>query len=183
MLDSHDFSKSLGINLGKNPEKAERFQLTDEFEVDILQFNDRPYLGVNSAITNGVSESFPDVGLEFILTFNPATVAENIDVSAFVATYLQLYFLKNRFSIKIGDYFKVPGTLLRGYDFVGIYTTSPCYFPDDVFTSKPEVKYLWLVPIFETEFEFINKYGADKFESTLVSKDPDLSRFDRLPIF
>lgn len=175
-------SKVLRNALEKDPEKAERFRLRSDFEVDFLQFNDRPYSGVNSIITNGVSENFPKSRFEFVLTFDPDTISGNTDLNAFLATYLQLHFLKNRYSIKIGSYFKVPGELIKGYDFVGMYLTSPSYFPDDVFASLPDIKFLWLIPIFENEYEFIKQYGADEFESCLVSQDPDLSRYDREPI-
>lgn len=182
MLDTNTIAKALGRALGKNPESAECFCMGENFQVDFLKFCDRPYSGMDSIITNGVSECFSGKAVEFVFTYNPKTLQKNTDLNAFIATYLQLHFLENLDSVRVGDYFKVPGILIENYNFVGIYTTNPCYFSEDAFSQALDVKFLWLIPIFQNEYEYIEKYGQYEFESYLALTDPDLSRFDGLPL-
>ncbi|WP_028103092.1 suppressor of fused domain protein [Pseudoduganella violaceinigra] len=179
MLEKSRVSLGLSAGLAKRPERVERFQLAPEWDVDIMEFEDRPYKGVRSIITNGVSERFPDVACEFVIIYDPSTITKDEDLNAFMATYLQLHFEKNRESIVVGDYFKVKGRLLRDYDFVGIYTSPPCYFADDVFSELRDINFYWLIPIYEAEYQFIEEAGVHAFEACLERLDPDLSRFDR----
>jgi hypothetical protein len=181
MLNHSGVSKGLLEGLGKLPDKAERLKIAG-FEVDILQFNDRPYRGATSVITNGVSKFFPTAPFEFVIIFEPDSANKSFDANAFVATYLQFHFLSQHNEIRPGNYFTVPGNLIRGYDFSGVYTTRPAYFEDKVFFEINGVEFFWLIPIFDREYDFINSHGADAFESCLVEEDPNLCRLDRLPV-
>lgn len=182
MSEDSLFARKLRAALGKAPEKAERFNIDDRLTVDLLTYTDRPYIGVDCIITNGVSAVLRDRDVEFMLVFDPLDLPKDEDLNAFMATYLELHFLEVTSEIVVGDFFRVPGRLLESFDFVGLYTTRPCYLHDDVLSDLSGTELLWLIPIFGTEFEFIKKYGCEAFENVLITLDPDLSKFRRNPI-
>lgn len=161
---------------------AERFKMKEAgVSVDLLTFKQRPFKGVNSVITNGLACLKDTKGDELIFSFHPDTIL-NTDVNGFVATYIQLHYLRNLHAIRIGDYFKVEGRLLDDFDFKGIYTISPVYFPEDFEEKNSTVRFLWLIPISESEFKFLHENGRAKFEELLEQLDPDLTRLDRKPV-
>ena len=164
------------------PVKAERFTIHDNLEIDLLEFKNKPFDGVNSIVTNGVSSYCKSKPIEFILTFAPNTLRNETDLFAFMATYLQLHYLPNIEDVKLGDHFLSKGRLINGLEFAGIYTTEPCYFHSECFMKLPNVKFLWLIPIYKNEYEFIIKNGTSIFEGYLEDKDPDLSLFNRTPL-
>lgn len=182
MLEKSNIVRELKKTLGKSPEKAERFSLSDELEVDFLQFNDRPYQGVSSIITNGVNRYCESNQLEFVITFDSTSIDKDTDLNALLATYLQLHYIEYHKEISAGDYFRVPGMLLRDYNYIGIYTADPVYFPDDTFSGLSDVKFLWLIPIYQNEYEFLDKFGAGGFEDYLEANDPDMTIFKRQPL-
>ena len=182
MLENNNFTNNLTEVLEEKPYKAERFSFSEGFEVDFLNFLNRPYQGVNSLITNGVSNFCVNNRIELVLSFDPRSVDPEVDLGAFMATYIQLHYLENCESIDIGDYFKVPGSLFKGHDYVGIYTTSPCYFPQELPERLKDIDLLWLIPIFQNEYEFIQKCGVNVFEEFLERNDPDLCVFNRMPL-
>jgi hypothetical protein len=180
-LNTSGVANGLRKSLDKLPDKAENFQFSG-LDVDLLEFCDRPYLGANSIITNGANDFFPCAPFEFVMTYEPDSLAEAVDLNALIVTYLQLHFLEAHWTIKTGQYFKVPGGLMRGYRFCGFYTSRPCYFDEASFENIEGVSFFWLIPIFEEEYDFIEKHGADAFESHLAEQDPNLCRFDRPPV-
>ncbi len=182
MIEKNDISIKLQELLEKKPDKAERFELSEDFFVDFVQFNDRPYEGANSIISNGVSSYCETSPFEFIITFNSASLDVSTDLFAFLATYIQLYFFKKHSNMTERDYFSVPGKLIDGYDYKWVYSTYPVYFPRNIFSNIEPVIFLWLIPIFQNEFDFISKNGADTLEKYLVDNDPDMSIFNRVPL-
>lgn len=180
MLHQNKISQVLLSQLGAKPESAERLNISDSWDVDFISFKDRPFEGVDSIFTNGVSEyNGCRKNIEFVLTHN----VTNGDMIAFLATYLQLYFIDNCNGISVGDYFHSNNKIINGYNFIGIYTTRPCYFPDDIFNELNEISFFWIFPIFQSEYDYILKYGSDAFESYIEQYDPDMTDFKRAPLF
>ena len=181
-LEESEVARELTKALEVSPVKAERFTISNCLEIDMLEYEDRPFKGVNSIITNGVSNYCKTKSFEFILTFAPKTLSSETDLFAFLATYLQLHFLPNLNEIKSGNYFLSKGSLIKGLGFTGVYTAEPCYFHSGCFVKVKKVEFLWLIPIYQNEFEYIANNGAEAFESFLQEKDPDLSLFNRAPL-
>ena len=180
MLDKNKMSQTLLSQLGAKPIAAERLNILDSWEVDFITFKDRPFEGVNSIFTNGVSEyEGCRKNIEFVFTYSVSSG----DMVAFLATYLQLYFISNCNKISVGDAFCANNKIISGYDFTGVYTTKPCYFPDDVFDGLGGVSFFWVLPIYQNEYNYILEYGSDAFESYIEKHDPDMTNFNREPLF
>jgi hypothetical protein len=63
-----------------------------------------------------------------------------------------------------------------------LYCTSPVYFPPSLSKfdgSVPPTIFVWLVPIFKEEAQFISTHGWEAFEEELEENDPDLMNFKR----
>ena len=177
MVVNADDAKNLIEVLGKLPDKAERFVIGPN-SVDILVFEDRPFQGVHSAITNGVS-NFEGVNNELIAIYDPKTLTSDTDLNGFIATYLELYFLSVQPKVNSGDLFIRRNSVLNGYNFSGIYLTNPSYFPNGTLSVIRGVEYLWMLLLFDSEVDYVVDHGRDKFEDLLEDLDPDLSDFGR----
>ncbi|CAA0121098.1 Uncharacterised protein [BD1-7 clade bacterium] len=179
MLEASHIAAGVKKALEAKPDRAERFVIKNDLELDFLVFKDRPYEGVSSIITNGVSDICSEMPVEFIVTYDPNTLSKETDLLAFLVTYIKLHYLKNTRDIKPGHCFSSANKIIKGLDFNGIYTSEPCYFPEGCFKELNAVTFLWLIPIFCSEYEFILNYGHESFESFLEHEDPDLSIFNR----
>lgn len=181
-LESSETAKKLTRLLEASPQKAERFTIENGFDIDALLFEDRPFEGVSSIITNGVSGYCENKTFEFILSFSPESLSKDVDLFAFIATYLQLHFLPNHREITSGDNFSINGNIIKGLNFNGIWATEPRYFPVGIFDEIFDVEFLWLVPTYDSEARYIKSQGLEAFESHLHEVDPDLTLFNRLPL-
>jgi hypothetical protein len=182
MKTNQEVYEALRVSLRAEPTAVERFSIAADLAVDFMMYNDRPYSGVNCIISNGARARIGGEPMEFTLIFDPLTLPPGFDPGALLATYLGLHFLQLQTVIGVGQYFRVPGKLIRGRDFVGLYTAKPVYFHETAFTGIGPITVYWLVPIFENECVFLDKYGADAFETLLEERDPDMSQYDRLPL-
>ena len=88
LLEKNLLSDQISEVLAKKPEAVERFELSDDknFTVDFMTFSDRPYVGSDCIITNGVSNFFEGVKKEFILIYERSSDLEKVDLNAFLAT-------------------------------------------------------------------------------------------------
>lgn len=67
-----------------------------------------------------------------------------------------------------------------------LYCSAPSYFPDQLAIFEepgfgPTV-FVWLVPIWESEANFVRANGHERFEELLESSDPDLLDLSRQPV-
>lgn len=183
ILAERQYYLDLKKYLSVEPKSVERFHISENsLEIDLLTFLDTPFRGTISIISNGLSNMKLSHGNEIIFTYDPTTLKENIDINAFLITYIQLYYLKNTDKVDIGDFFMMNFPIIKGYDFKGIYSIPPAYFPKDFQEKNQTVTFLWLIPIFEGEYMFLNNHGRNEFEKMLEKTDPDLTNLNRQPI-
>lgn len=173
----------LNAGLDKFPDKAWQFAIAANLTVTMLHYADRPYVGADSIITAGVSVGQPPSPIEYLMVFAPDSVPPQVDLYALLATFLQLHHLPLAGNVSSGTVVNAGAHIIEGRGFVGFYICHAAYFDKQTFSGLPDTRFLWLVPIFECEAKFIDGFGAEAFEAHLVSADPDLSRFDREPLF
>lgn len=81
-----------------------------------------------------------------------------------------------------GDVIGPAGSLVPGSDLTALYVTMPSYFPSEFATfsgDHGEIVIVWLVPISDSEADYVATHGWDAFEDRLVEQDPDLVDFHR----
>jgi hypothetical protein len=67
-------------------------------------------------------------------------------------------------------------------NFNALYCAVPVYFPPSLRkfdNSAPPTIFVWLVPIFKEEAQFVSNFGWEAFEDKLEENDPDLMNFKR----
>ena len=180
-LEDSELASKLLSHSGGEPAKAERLSVSSTLEVDFLHFENMPYEGVNSVVTNGVNTAEPSVQHEFVMSFSVNSLLDGVDITALIATYLQLHYLGNASNVGSGAYLRVPNILIDRYDFEGLYTTGACYFNDDL-AKGDSYKLLWLIPVYDNELRFLEEHGPNKFEDKLEQYDPDLCDLKRRPL-
>ncbi|WMX16226.1 suppressor of fused domain protein [Aureispira sp. CCB-E] len=162
--------------LEKKSDLISRFELKNGVEAHFLTFLDRPFKGANSIITDKTGGEEND--FEFIISFSSYNEELDFEIKSLLATYLDFHYYKSGIVVREGDYFKIPNfQLIDGFDYIGFYTLHPAYFP-----QKISSKYLWLLPIFESEYQFLLKFGSDKFQDLMEEQDIDLTMLDRKPL-
>lgn len=65
-----------------------------------------------------------------------------------------------------------------GSGMAALYVAMPVYFSDEFALYEPDdgpdVEVLWLVPVSDREYDFVEAYGWEAFEELLERQDPDL---------
>lgn len=81
-----------------------------------------------------------------------------------------------------GDVIGPAGPLVPGSELTALYATMPSYFPTEFATFSGDhgkIVIAWLVPIADSEADFVSTYGWEAFEDRLVEQNPDLVDFHR----
>lgn len=84
-----------------------------------------------------------------------------------------------------GDVIGPAGALVPGSELTALYVTMPMYFPEEFATYSDDdgaVVIAWLVPITDSEADYVSSHGWDAFEDKLVEQDPDVVDFHRPPM-
>lgn len=74
------------------------------------------------------------------------------------------------------------GPILKGTDMEALYASLPAYFSTafgDCSTTAGKVHFMWLVPVYRSEAEFVLRAGWELFEGLLEKQDPDLLDLSR----
>jgi hypothetical protein len=175
MVEDRIFLKTV---LEKEASDIVTLKLLNNYKIDFISFTDRPFKNANSIITSGVPQIF-DCGKNLIFSYSNFDTSKESVLRSLMATYLDFHYLKNKCIIDIGDFIHIPNfELIKGYKYAGFYLVHPVYF-NEVLSDN---NYLWLIPIFKSEFEFLEKNGSDSFQDLLVDKNPDMSDLGRSPI-
>ena len=180
MLGKNPVFQQLSDYLHAYPIAAERLTLKKlDIAIDFLTFENHPYTGVNSVVTNGLKILKASKGDELIFTFDPNSANSETNIVAFMATYIELYYLDHKAHVEPGDFMYTKFNVMNGYNFKGIYVTKPVYFPEDFPEKNSLVNYLWMIPLYKDELSYIKTNGCVAFESLLENLDPDLTKLDR----
>lgn len=70
-----------------------------------------------------------------------------------------------------------------GFD--AVYCTIPVFFDDEFGAcdeSSPSTIMVWVLPIYQSEADYIATHGWESFEDMLEEKDPDLCSLERSPV-
>lgn len=165
------FERHLGETVGGWSQDAAGVQLP----FDVLRFDGVPHGGCASYATVGLSEhklSGPrkDLRLELIMGLS-AAAAPPVSVLAGVGEEI----LARHQALLRGEVVKVGGEI----DW--LYATVPVYYPDAL-AQFDDVAVVWLVPVRESEAQFVKRHGWDAFEDRVADADPDLTDLRRSPV-
>lgn len=87
----------------------------------------------------------------------------------------------------------VHGEIIRGsnpvfveWPFRGFYASHPCVIAQDEFAEcvredGERVSFIWMVPVYQSEIDFVREYGSSRLEDLFVEKQLDLVMLNRQP--
>ena len=152
----------------------------DKTHTNVLKFIDAPFENVNTYATVGLShhvfsQKKDVIRLELMITTNANH--KDADLVSYLLNTCDYLSLKD-IAIKKGEFFKAGCPVVENSDLLFIYATSPGFFDEEisVYKGEPysEVTIVTLVPINQTEADFIHEYGWNRFEDLLEITEVDL---------
>ncbi|MFI5493608.1 suppressor of fused domain protein [Actinoplanes sp. NPDC051859] len=138
--------------------------------------------GSTSYATVGLSEhklAVPgrekSVWLELLMTTHSALAPARFpQVVQSVASAL----LAKHEAVSRGEVLSLPGTVADGSSMSSVYACIPGYFDEEFDSITNEkgvgIAIVWLVPVAESEVQYVDSHGWDAFEARLREHDPDL---------
>lgn len=157
----------------------------EDLAISISTYKNQPCEGYTTLVSLGLSSHILKRGCreyrqELIFAIRNSIQYE--DALDLLMGYAQFMVSKHQAMLRgevIGPYAK---PLLPGTRMMALYASCPVIFDDDLAVfegSDPPTVFVWMIPIYAEEAEFIANYGWSKFEDILVDKDPNLLDFHR----
>lgn len=151
-----------------------------DYQYSVLEFMLWAEDNIHSYSTLGVSDHcLPmadkrSIRQEFLMSVDSSIDAN--EVSGFILRFSAMVLQKHR-AVLSGEVIGPGKSLFKGTNMSAIYCTNPAIYPEGLHVYsgiEPNVVFVWLIPIYQKEVEFIEQEGSDAFESLLAKKDPEL---------
>lgn len=156
--------------------------------VQVVAFEDRLFDGIDIYTTQGLSNNTlsltetKDVKIEYIAIMKSEYGVKNI---LELMHWMCSSTLLSRKAVSRGDAFEAPKALKSIVNFDAVYFTLPNILDPrfyDFADSSPNTVFVWAIPIYQSELEYIRKHGWEAFEDTLEEEDPSLWDDQRNPV-
>jgi hypothetical protein len=152
----------------------------EDYRIFANLFNDQPEEGVNTFVTTGLSDHIltisEDKSVRQELVFIADTSFKEESIASFLLTFSE-FILKKHQALLRGEVIGPANPVIPDTSMNAIYASIPVIF-DDSFTIfdavSPPAVFVWLIPIYEQEAEFLHEQGWEEFEDLLVEQNPDL---------
>lgn len=150
------------------------WQLPDFPSFQVLRFRNQPNSGITTFCTLGMSRAklhLPNlrlVKLEFIFSIKEG-LYDDEDVASFLLTFTQSI-IESGTAVLRGEVIGPGPPIFSNCKSNNIYCSIPVFFGDefDLFDSKPiQTVFVWLIPLTETDANFIKVNGWRRFEDEL----------------
>jgi len=185
MIDNKRIARTILENIGGNPKVIEFWDTRRESMIDIFIGADRPYDGITSYSTIGLS-SYP---IDIVTTGNRKLRIEFIgacdsssDLFANIIGSCAFNIINDKYSCDPGTVYPCvvseyyPDTEMRH-----IYFTAPFLWEDIHNLEFDDIIVTWLmaVPISDNEFGFLKSYGSGQLEALFEEKGIDIFDINR----
>jgi len=156
----------------------------EEKDFWILEYSDQPDRGACSYITVGLGrhlltqDSGSEIRQEFMITVWDDyinTHAENQLAS------LSLDLLDRHIPVPNNQVIPWQGAIFEKYEFSAMYCTSARHMTEEfeMIESEPNLVFVWLIPIYPEEQNYIQEVGWSKFENLVEIQQPDFFDLER----
>lgn len=156
--------------------------------LQVVRFEDSPFESVDTFFTLGLSHheliisDKKKVRQELILPLSSVSLAEKIvSVMLFICELI----LKDHNALLRGQVIRLPVDAAKKLGLDAMYCAIPVFMSDNFATfsgSQPPTVVVWVIPIYTSEANYVDKNGWGKFEDLLEEKNPDLFSLEREPI-
>jgi hypothetical protein len=147
--------------------------------LSVACFKDMPFDGATTFCTLGLSEFVLPMGEREIrqeLVFSAYEPFDSNSIASFLSTFAETIHDDNRALLR-GDVIGPSSPIIFGTVLNAAYIAVPMVYDHDfaVYSeSDPPTVFAWVVPIHETEADFVRRQGWKNFETVLEDQDPDL---------
>lgn len=156
--------------------------------VQVACFENAPFETINAFMTLGLSHhelkisDKKTVRQELIL---PVSDTGRSEILVSLLLFICELILKNHEAILRGQVIRLPEDAAERVGIYAVYCAIPVFLDDDFSTfigSQPPTVIAWVIPIHQSEADYVDTNGWSKFEDLLEKKDPDLFLLERKPI-
>lgn len=149
-------------------------------DLQIVNFKNSPFEFVSTFSSLGMSNRLLDLSGNKKVRQELLFTVYLIDVPGLIVSFMMSLceaILDRKKAVFRGEVIPLSTELAERIGFSAVYCAIPVLFDDDFCTydkSSPSTVMVWVVPIYESEVDFINTHGWKPFEDLLEEKDPDL---------
>lgn len=158
-----------------------------EVDFQVVSFKDSPGETVSTFLSLGMSNKILDLtggkSVRQELVFSVYSLAISSMIVSFLMSLCESVLRRGKAVLR-GEVIPLPIELADRIGFNAVYCTIPVFFEDDFCTydgSTPPTVMVWVLPIYQSEVEYIAANGWESFEDLLEEKDPDLCSLEREP--
>ncbi|MEN6520539.1 MAG: suppressor of fused domain protein [Armatimonadota bacterium] len=150
----------------------------------VTAYKNQPCEDCTTLVTLGLSNHLlnrdgRDYRMELILAFQNSVLY--YDAVSLLMSFGQYVITKHKALLR-GDVIGPATPIMPDIKMTALYASCPTIFDDDLAVfeeSDPPTIFVWLLPIYTKEAEFIYENGWSIFEDILIEKDPNLLDFHR----
>ncbi|MCJ8311613.1 MAG: suppressor of fused domain protein [Saccharospirillaceae bacterium] len=181
-------------NVGQNvPEHLDKVlgvqenQTTHSFEDNdfwILEYENTPFDKVKSYISVGLGRHLlkqpSGKNIRQELMFTILKKFEHVSIEKSLAS-LSLDFIDRHIPIPDNQVIPWQGGVFEDYEYSAVYCTSARHMPEEfeIINGNPLLVFVWLIPIFPEEREYIQIFGWESFEELIDEQQPNFFDLDR----
>jgi hypothetical protein len=156
-----------------------------EFDIQIISFKDCPGETVSTFLSLGMSDQVLEMGnarkVRQELVFSAYTISISSMIVSFLMSLCESIIRRGKGVLR-GEVIPLSSELVKRIGFDAVYCSIPIFFEDDFCSydeSSPSTVMVMVVPIYQSEADYIDKNGWGNFENLLEEKDPDLCSMER----
>lgn len=156
-----------------------------DHELQVVSFKDSPGVTVTTYLTLGFSDcamNLSDVKkVRQELVFSVYTLTNSELVVSFLLFLCELIIDRGKAVLR-GEVIPLSKGISQKMGFDAVYCTIPVFFDDEFCTyneSLPSTVMVWILPIYQSEANYIEAHGWESFEDLLEDQDPDLCSLER----
>jgi hypothetical protein len=172
-------------NFLSSPENMKKSWTFKEKGFSIFQYVNTPIEGTTTYVTVGLSqhelEQDSEQNLRQELMLTVLSEFDNLHPEVQLAV-LSEELLERHFAIPNGQVINCGDELFKGLPFSAFYCTSAKLFSEEfeiIEHWKPQLIFIWLIPITSDEAFYCKSHGHSAFEEVLKKEEPDLLNLNR----
>ena len=159
-----------------------------EDDLQVVFFQNSPFDNVNTFLTLGLSHHVLSISNSKKVRQELVLPVSGVKQSSLIVTilfYISELILKYHKSLLRGQVISLPLELSMECGYDAIYCAMPVFLNDTFSTfyeSEPPTVMVWIIPIYQSESDFIAANGWERFEDLLEENDSDLFSCGRVAV-
>jgi hypothetical protein len=156
--------------------------------LQIVSFVDCPGESATTFMSLGLSDNVLEISDEKQvrqeLVFSVYSMAISTMIVSFLFSLCESIVNRGKAVLR-GEIIPLSIDVAKRIGFEAVYCAIPVFFDDDFAEydeSTPPTIVVWVLPIYQSEADYIRAHGWEKFEGLLEERDPDLCSLERVPV-